>query len=62
LLLYEVKGMWREAARVRIKVAADRHPFRFIAVTKRLVRDGGGWKEELFSQALDRLLLRNGSL
>lgn len=55
LILFEVKGMWREAARVRIKVASDRHPFRFVAVTKRRVRDGGGWDEELFMQAHDRI-------
>lgn len=27
LWLYEVKGFWREAAKVRIKVAADMYPF-----------------------------------
>jgi hypothetical protein len=42
LELYEVKGHWREAARVRIKVAADRHPFRFVAVT----RKDGEWQYE----------------
>jgi hypothetical protein len=42
LELHEVKGHWREAARVRIKVAADRHPFRFVAVT----RKGGQWQYE----------------
>jgi hypothetical protein len=43
---HEVKGHWREAARVRIKVAADRYRMwaRFIAVTKR----GGGWAVEEF--------------
>lgn len=31
--LHEVKGFWREAARVRIKVAAARHPhFKFIVI------------------------------
>lgn len=52
---WEIKGFWRESARVRIKVAADRHPFRFIAVTKQRVKDGGGWSEEMFSAALDRI-------
>ena len=34
LFIYEVKGFWREAARVRIKVAAERYPnFNFVAVT-----------------------------
>lgn len=48
LIAYEVKGFWREAARVRIKVAADRHPIRFVAVRKQLVSEGGGWDEEMF--------------
>lgn len=42
---HETKGFWREAARVRIKVAAELFPFRFIAVT----RGGGNWKREEFS-------------
>lgn len=29
---HEVKGFWREAARVRIKVAAEHHPYVFRAV------------------------------
>jgi len=41
----EVKGYWREAARVRIKVAADRYPWiHFRAVTK---KDGVWSVEEL---------------
>lgn len=47
---WEVKGHWREAARVRIKIAARLFPWaRFVAVVKQKKRDGGGWKEELFS-------------
>ena len=43
--LHEVKGHWREAARVRIKVAASKYPWcRFVAVSK----DGAGWKAETF--------------
>lgn len=42
--LHEVKGMWREAARVRIKVAADQFPFRFVAVTY----SNPGWSTEEF--------------
>lgn len=42
---HEVKGFWREAARVRIKVAADLFPWwKFIAVT----RKNGVWMEERF--------------
>lgn len=32
--LHEVKGHWEEDARVKIKCAADKFPFRFVAVTK----------------------------
>ncbi len=47
---WEVKGFWREAARVRIKVAARLLPWmRFVAVTKTRKKDGGGWKEEIFT-------------
>lgn len=54
LIAIEVKGFWREAARVRIKVAADRFPVRFIAVRRKLVKEGGGWEEEIFSAMFDR--------
>lgn len=46
--LHEVKGFWADDARVKIKVAADQYPFRFIAVTAQPKRDGGGWKVEEF--------------
>jgi hypothetical protein len=43
--LHETKGFWREAARVRIKVAAELFPmFLFIAIK----RDGGNWQREEF--------------
>jgi len=43
LVFYEVKGFWREAARLRIKVAADRTKWaRFVAVT----RKKGEWNFE----------------
>lgn len=48
LELLEVKGFWREAARVRIRVAADRYPFRFVAVTKE--KNTGEWKFEEFGK------------
>jgi len=42
---HEVKGFWRDDARVKIKVAATRFPFwRFIAVTKK----AGAWIVEEF--------------
>lgn len=46
---HECKGFWREAARVRIKVAADKYPrYRFIAVTRARKKHGGGWQVEAF--------------
>lgn len=44
--IHETKGIWREAARVRIRVAADRHPwfkFRGVQWSKR-----EGWVYEDF--------------
>lgn len=46
--LHEVKGHWAEAALVRIKVAAELFPFRFLAVEKLPKKNGGGWKEREF--------------
>lgn len=44
LVIYEVKGFWREAARVRIRVAAEVFPFfKFIAATK--TKDGWDYEE-----------------
>lgn len=45
---HEVKGHWEDDARVKIKVAASLYPFRFIAVTKRAKKDGGGFAQEEF--------------
>lgn len=45
---HEVKGFWRDDAKVKIKVAADKYPFRFIAVTREPKKLGGGWKVEEF--------------
>ena len=49
--IHEVKGFWRDDARVKIKVAADKfRGFDFIAVQKKAKKDGGGWKiEEIHS-------------
>lgn len=48
LEMHEVKGFWADDARVKIKVAADMHPFRFIAVRVKPKKDGGGWAAEEF--------------
>lgn len=44
LEFHEVKGFWEEDARVKIKVAAEQHPFRFIAIQ----RKRGEWIREEF--------------
>ncbi|MDR2365852.1 MAG: DUF1064 domain-containing protein [Zoogloeaceae bacterium] len=44
--MHEVKGFWQDDARVKIKVAADRFPFRFLAMRKRTKKEGGGWETE----------------
>jgi hypothetical protein len=44
LEMHEVKGFWQDDARVKIKVAAAKYPFKFVAVTKK----GSGWEREEF--------------
>jgi hypothetical protein len=41
---HEVKGFWRDDARVKIKVAAAMFPFQFLAVSK----SKAGWETERF--------------
>lgn len=48
LEMHEVKGFWQDDARVKIKVAAEQYPFRFIAITAEVKKRGGGWKREVF--------------
>lgn len=48
LELHEVKGFWEDDARVKIKVAADKFPFRFVAVKAEAKKRGGGWVEDRF--------------
>ena len=43
---HEVKGHWEEDARVKIKVAAEQHPYRFCAVTRKKKNDP--WATEEF--------------
>lgn len=47
--MHEVKGFWQDDAKVKIKVAADLYPFRFIAVKVKTKKAGGGWEVEDFS-------------
>jgi hypothetical protein len=46
--LHEVKGFWSDDARVKIKVAAEQYPFRFIAAKSTPRRPGGDWQMETF--------------
>lgn len=46
--MHEVKGHWEDDARVKIKVAAEQHPYRFIAVKVNSIKNGGGWLIEEF--------------
>ncbi len=43
---HEVKGYWEEDARVKVKVAAEMYPFRFLAIQR---ADDGAWQTEVFS-------------
>lgn len=43
---HEVKGFWRDDARVKIKIAAELYPFRFLAVR----RVKGDWEFERFGR------------
>lgn len=45
LEIHEVKGFWEDDARVKIKVAAEQLPFKFVAVTKK----AGHWSFEEFA-------------
>lgn len=46
--MHEVKGYWQDDARVKIKVAAEQYPFRFVAAQPKPKKDGGGWRIEAF--------------
>lgn len=48
LEVHEVKGFWEDDARVKIKVAAEQYPFRFIAVKPIAKKHGGGYEREVF--------------
>jgi len=42
--IHEVKGFWRDDAKVKIKVASELYPFVFKAVFKLPNKRGGGWE------------------
>lgn len=43
-----VPVFWQDDARAKIKIAAAMFPFRFVAVTVKAKKDGGGWNVEVF--------------
>ena len=45
----EVKSIWRDDAKAKLKVASSLFPFRFVAIYAKPKRDGGGWKVEDFT-------------
>ena len=47
--MHEVKGFWTDDARVKIKVAAEMYPFRFLAI-RQDKKSPGGWSYERFSE------------
>lgn len=48
---HEIKGLWQDTGRAKIKIAADLYPFRFRAFKAEAKKRGGGWIEEDFSQS-----------
>lgn len=45
--VHEVKGYWEDDARVKVKVAAEQYPFKFLAV-KKVSKAKGEWEFEEF--------------
>ncbi len=45
---HEVKGVWLDDARAKIKIAAALYPFEFLAVRKQPKKAGGGFAVERF--------------
>lgn len=48
LEMHEVKGFMQDDANVKIKVAADLYPLRFVVVRVKPKKDGGGWSIQEF--------------
>ena len=46
--IHEVKGTFRDDAKVKIKVASELYPFRFVAVYALSKKEGGGFRYEEF--------------
>jgi hypothetical protein len=41
---HEVKGFFRDDAKVKVKVAAEKFPLRFVVARERPKKLGGGWE------------------
>lgn len=54
--IHEVKGNWEGDAKLKVRVAADRYPFRFLAIQTVPKSRGGGWQSVDFS-SIDAPLL-----
>ena len=48
LEFWEVKGFWRDDAKVKIKTAAAMFPHKFIGCRLKPQKRGGGWEFEVF--------------
>ena len=44
----EIKSIWRDDAKVKIKVASALFPIRFVGIYAKPKKDGGGWRVENF--------------
>lgn len=51
LEMHEVKGIWMDDARAKIKIAADQYPHPFFAVKAIKKSAGGGWSFEEFPKS-----------
>ncbi len=50
VVFHETKGFWRDDAYVKIKVAAELFPFRFVSYQRVPKKEGGGWKSRVFTK------------
>lgn len=44
LEIHEVKGFRNALGQTKLKIAAEKFPFRFLLVTKQAKKNGGGWE------------------
>ena len=53
LEMHEVKGagaIFQDDAKVKVKVAAEMYPFRFIVAIPRAKKNGGGWETTVYGE------------